>query len=63
MSLKKIHDKQPEVFEFSKANLDIANGILKKYPEERKKSCRAIQHCSSHPSIVQLSAFLGRKRL
>ena len=38
MSLKKIHDKQPEVFEFSKANLDIANGILKKYPEERKKS-------------------------
>ena len=38
MSLKKIHDQQPESFEFSKANLEVANGILKKYPEQRKKS-------------------------
>ena len=38
MSLKKIHDLQPDSFELSKANLEIAKGILKKYPEERKKS-------------------------
>ena len=38
MSLKKIHDAQPESFEFSKANLNIATGILKKYPTDRKKS-------------------------
>ena len=38
MSLKKIHDAQPESFEFSKANQEIANNILKKYPTERKKS-------------------------
>ena len=31
MSLKKIHDQQPTSFEFSKVNLEIANGILKKY--------------------------------
>ena len=38
MSLKKVHDQQPEIFEFTKENLELANGILKKYPEERKKS-------------------------
>ena len=38
MSLKKVHDKQPETFEFTKENLELANGILKKYPEGRKKS-------------------------
>ena len=38
MSLKKIHDQQPESFEFSKANIEIAKSILKKYPESRKKS-------------------------
>jgi NADH-quinone oxidoreductase E subunit len=38
MSLKKIHDLQPDSFELSKANLEIAEGILKKYPEGRKKS-------------------------
>ena len=38
MSLKKIHDIQPDSFKFSKKNLEIDNGILKKYPEERKKS-------------------------
>ena len=38
MSLKKIHDVQPESFEFSKANLEAANEIIKKYPAGRKKS-------------------------
>jgi NADH-quinone oxidoreductase subunit E len=38
MSLKKIHDQQPEIFEFTKANKDTAEKILKKYPENRKKS-------------------------
>jgi NADH-quinone oxidoreductase E subunit len=38
MSLKKIHDQQPKTFEFTKVNLEIANSILKKYPEDRKKS-------------------------
>ena len=38
MSLKKIHDKQPESFEFTKENKDNAEKILKKYPENRKKS-------------------------
>ena len=32
MSLKKIHDKQPENFEFTKTNLELADKILKKYP-------------------------------
>jgi NADH-quinone oxidoreductase E subunit len=38
MSLKKIYDKQPESFEFTKSNKDTAEKILKKYPENRKKS-------------------------
>ena len=38
MSLKKIHDVQPESFEFSKANLEAVNEIIKKYPAGRKKS-------------------------
>ena len=38
MSLKKIHDSQPETFKFSKPNLEMANSILRKYPESRKKS-------------------------
>ena len=38
MSLKKIHDQQPESFEFTKENKDNAERILKKYPENRKKS-------------------------
>ena len=37
MSIKKIHDQQPETFEFSKPNLDAAEIILKKYPSDRKK--------------------------
>ena len=38
MSLKKIHDIQPESFEFSKTNLEIVKSIIKKYPDNRKKS-------------------------
>ena len=38
MSVKKVHDQQPENFQFSKENLDVANNILKKYPEKNKKS-------------------------
>ena len=38
MSLKKVHDKQPEKFEFTKENLELANNILKKYPKDKKKS-------------------------
>ena len=38
MSLKKIHDNQPEEFIFSKENLIIAENILKKYPDKNKKS-------------------------
>ena len=38
MSLKKVHDKQPNNFKFSDANLIKANEILKKYPEKNKKS-------------------------
>ena len=38
MSLKKIHDHQPESFEFTQQNKDNAERILKKYPENRKKS-------------------------
>ena len=38
MSLKKIHDQQPESFEFTKTNKDAAEKILMKYPENRKKS-------------------------
>ena len=38
MSIKKIHDVQPEEFKFSSENLKKAEEILKKYPEENKKS-------------------------
>ena len=38
MTIKKVHDNQPEVFEFSNENLEIVNNILKKYPEKNKKS-------------------------
>jgi len=38
MSIKKIHDQQPEFFEFTKENKDNAEKILKKYPKNRKKS-------------------------
>ncbi len=38
MSLKKVHDKQPEKFEFTEANLKLVKKILEKYPENQKKS-------------------------
>ena len=38
MSIKKVHDIQPEKFEFTKDNLSLANDIIKKYPKGRKKS-------------------------
>ena len=38
MSLKRIHDEQPEFFVFTKENKDAAELILKKYPLNRKKS-------------------------
>ena len=37
MSIKKVYDKQPEKFEFTKINLELANQILKKYPKNQKK--------------------------
>ena len=38
MSLKKVHNRQPEEFEFTELNLKKINEILKKYPSENKKS-------------------------
>ena len=38
MSLKKVYDKQPDTFEFTKENLVLAENTLNKYPKERKKS-------------------------
>ncbi len=38
MSLKQVHDEQPEEFKFSNENLKKAEEILKKYPEKNKKS-------------------------
>ena len=38
MTLKKVHDKQPEKFEFTKENLELAKNILEKYPKNQKKS-------------------------
>ena len=38
MSLKKVHDDQPDSFEFSRENLKKAEEILSRYPKENKKS-------------------------
>ena len=38
MSLKKVHDDQPDSFEFSDENLKKAEEILSRYPKENKKS-------------------------
>tara|TARA_B100001029_G_C14966693_1_gene397727 strand:- start:297 stop:905 length:609 start_codon:yes stop_codon:yes gene_type:complete len=38
MNIKRVHEVQPETFEFTKPNLTLANELLKKYPKERKKS-------------------------
>ena len=37
MSLKKVHDKQPEKFEFTEANLKLAKKILEKNGKEKNK--------------------------
>ena len=38
MSIKKVHDIQPDSFSFTEENLSVAKSILSKYPENRKKS-------------------------
>ena len=38
MSLKQVHDEQPNEFKFSNENLKKAEEILKKYPKKNKKS-------------------------
>ena len=38
MSLKKVHDDQPNEFKFSSENMKEVEYILKKYPEKNKKS-------------------------
>ena len=38
MSLKKVHDEQPNEFKFSDKNLKQAEDILKRYPKQNKKS-------------------------
>ncbi len=38
MSIKKIHDEQPDFFLFSEENKKNIENILKKYPEKNKKS-------------------------
>ena len=38
MSMKKISKEQPERFEFSKKNLEIANKIISNYPEGKQQS-------------------------
>ena len=38
MAIKKISKNQPELFEFSKKNLDLANKIIKNYPDGKQQS-------------------------
>ena len=38
MSLKKISKNQPEIFEFSHENIQVANKIIKNYPDGKKQS-------------------------
>ena len=38
MSIKKVHDNQPQAFKFSNENLKKVEEILKRYPEKNKKS-------------------------
>ena len=38
MAIKKISKNQPELFEFSEKNLDLANKIIKNYPEGKQQS-------------------------
>tara|TARA_A100001011_G_scaffold370910_1_gene427711 strand:- start:871 stop:1479 length:609 start_codon:yes stop_codon:yes gene_type:complete len=38
MTIKKIYKNQPDNFEFNKDNIELANKIIKKYPEDKKQS-------------------------
>ena len=38
MSLKKVNSEQPKTFEFNEKFKNIAEQILKKYPDENRKS-------------------------
>ena len=38
MSVKKVNSEQPKIFEFNEKFKNIAKEILKKYPEQNKKS-------------------------
>ena len=38
MSIKKIHDEQPDTFEFNEKSKKLAEELLKKYPSSKKKS-------------------------
>ncbi len=38
MAIKKVSKNQPEIFEFSKKNLDIANKLIKNYPKGKQQS-------------------------
>ena len=38
MSIKKIHDEQPDTFEFNEKSKKLADELLKKYPSSKKKS-------------------------
>ena len=38
MSLKKVHDEQPDKFDFTELNLNLSKKILEKYPESKKRS-------------------------
>ena len=37
MSIKKIHDEQPDIFEFNEKSKKLADELLKKYPSSKKK--------------------------
>ena len=39
MSLKKVSKEQPDKFEFSHENLDLAKKIILNYPSGKKKKC------------------------
>ena len=44
MSLKKVHDDQPNEFKFSDENLKRVGDIVKKYPEKNKKSVVILEY-------------------
>ena len=39
MSLKKVSKNQPDKFEFTEENLNLANKVILKYPLGKKKKC------------------------